>query len=102
MDWAELGRNRRKNYYEMSDDETVMRIVLLCFFFLNFDFLPTFSYCIALPPPSHPHTHQYTHTHIYIQILELCRGDQLTLVQDDLFKLLAACLASPHFQVITS
>ena len=35
------------------------------------------------------------------QILELCRGDQLTLVQDDLFKLLAACLASPHFQVQT-
>mmetsp|Transcript_26568 Transcript_26568/g.25432 ORF Transcript_26568/g.25432 Transcript_26568/m.25432 type:complete len:480 (-) Transcript_26568:108-1547(-) len=33
------------------------------------------------------------------EILELCRGDQLTLVQDDLFKLLAACLASPHFQV---
>ena len=85
MDWAELGRNKRKNYYEMSDDETVMRIVLLCFFFLDFDFLSTFSYCIAL----------------YIQILELCRGDQLTLVQDDLFKLLAACLASPHFQVIT-
>ena len=33
------------------------------------------------------------------EILELCRGDQLTLVQDDLFKLLAACLSSPHFQV---
>jgi hypothetical protein len=33
------------------------------------------------------------------QTLELCRGDQLTLVQDDLFKLLADCLASPHFQV---
>ena len=33
------------------------------------------------------------------EILELCRGDQLSLVQDDLFKLLAACLASPHFQV---
>ena len=33
------------------------------------------------------------------EILELCRADQLTLVQDDLFKLLAACLSSPHFQV---
>ena len=33
------------------------------------------------------------------EILELCRADQLTLVQDDLFKLLASCLASPHFQV---
>jgi serine/threonine-protein phosphatase 2A regulatory subunit B' len=33
------------------------------------------------------------------EILELCRADQLTLVQDDLFKLLAACLASSHFQV---
>jgi hypothetical protein len=36
------------------------------------------------------------------EILELCRGDQLALVQDDLFKLLAACLSSPHFQVIVS
>ena len=33
------------------------------------------------------------------EILELCRADQLTLVQDDLFRLLASCLSSPHFQV---
>jgi len=33
------------------------------------------------------------------EIMELCRGDQLTQVQDELFKLLAACLGSEHFQV---
>ena len=35
------------------------------------------------------------------EILELCpRGDQLNQVQDDLFKLMANCLASSHFQVV--
>lgn len=33
------------------------------------------------------------------EILELCRGEQLQLIQEDLYKLLAECLASPHFQV---
>ena len=33
------------------------------------------------------------------EILELCRGEQLHLIQDDLYKLLAECLASSHFQV---
>lgn len=33
------------------------------------------------------------------EILELCRPEQLTVIQDDLYKLLADCLASPHFQV---
>jgi len=33
------------------------------------------------------------------EIMELCRGDQLTQVQDELFKLLSACLGSEHFQV---
>lgn len=33
------------------------------------------------------------------EVLELCRGEQLVQVQDNLFKLLAACLGSPHFQV---
>lgn len=33
------------------------------------------------------------------EILELCRGDQLNQIQEDLFKLIGACLASPHFQV---
>ena len=33
------------------------------------------------------------------EIMELCRGDQLNQVQDELFKLLAACLGSEHFQV---
>ncbi len=33
------------------------------------------------------------------EILELCRGEQLAQVQDDIFKLLAACLGSSHFQV---
>mmetsp|Transcript_10018 Transcript_10018/g.8969 ORF Transcript_10018/g.8969 Transcript_10018/m.8969 type:complete len:523 (+) Transcript_10018:196-1764(+) len=33
------------------------------------------------------------------EILELCRGEQLSLIQDDLYKLIADCLASPHFQV---
>lgn len=34
------------------------------------------------------------------EILELCRGDQLSQIQDTLFKLLANCLASSHFQVV--
>lgn len=34
------------------------------------------------------------------EVLELCRGDQLGLVQDDLYKLLANCIASSHFQVV--
>lgn len=33
------------------------------------------------------------------EIMELCRGDQINQIQDDLFKLLAACIASEHFQV---
>jgi serine/threonine-protein phosphatase 2A regulatory subunit B' len=33
------------------------------------------------------------------EILELCRGEQLNQIQDDLFQLIGACLASPHFQV---
>ena len=33
------------------------------------------------------------------EILELCRGDQLNQIQEELFKLIGACLASPHFQV---
>jgi serine/threonine-protein phosphatase 2A regulatory subunit B' len=33
------------------------------------------------------------------EILEVCRGEQLNRVQDDLFKLLGACLSSAHFQV---
>jgi serine/threonine-protein phosphatase 2A regulatory subunit B' len=33
------------------------------------------------------------------EVLELCRGDQLLQVQDTLYKLLAACLGSAHFQV---
>lgn len=33
------------------------------------------------------------------EVLELCRTDQLTQVQDNLFRLLAACLGSSHFQV---
>lgn len=33
------------------------------------------------------------------EILELCRGEQLSLIQNDLYKLLSDCLASPHFQV---
>jgi serine/threonine-protein phosphatase 2A regulatory subunit B' len=33
------------------------------------------------------------------EVLELCRGDQLNQIQDELFKLLAACLSSEHFQV---
>jgi serine/threonine-protein phosphatase 2A regulatory subunit B' len=33
------------------------------------------------------------------EILELCRGEQMVAVQEDLYKLLAECLASPHFQV---
>jgi serine/threonine-protein phosphatase 2A regulatory subunit B' len=34
------------------------------------------------------------------EIMELCRGDQLTRVQDQLFQLLALCLNSEHFQVV--
>lgn len=34
------------------------------------------------------------------EILELCRGDQLLQIQDTLFKLLANCLSSTHFQVV--
>lgn len=33
------------------------------------------------------------------EVLELCRGEQLVQVHDVLFKLLAACLGSAHFQV---
>lgn len=33
------------------------------------------------------------------EVLELCRGEQLVQVQDSLFRLLAACLGSAHFQV---
>mgnify|MGYP003387054697 FL=1 len=33
------------------------------------------------------------------EIMELCRGDQINQIQNDLFKLLAACIASEHFQV---
>mmetsp|Transcript_9614 Transcript_9614/g.21599 ORF Transcript_9614/g.21599 Transcript_9614/m.21599 type:complete len:484 (+) Transcript_9614:269-1720(+) len=33
------------------------------------------------------------------EVLELCRGEQLLQVQDNLYRLLAACLGSPHFQV---
>jgi len=33
------------------------------------------------------------------EVLELCRGEQLVQVQDNLFRLLAACLGSAHFQV---
>ena len=31
--------------------------------------------------------------------MELCRGDQLTAVQELVFDLIGKCLASPHFQV---
>lgn len=34
------------------------------------------------------------------EILELCRAEQLLQVQDTLYKLLAQCLSSTHFQVI--
>lgn len=34
------------------------------------------------------------------EILEFCRGDQLGQVQDELYKLLANCIASSHFQVV--
>lgn len=34
------------------------------------------------------------------EVLELCRGEQLVQVQDNLFRLLAACLGSSHFQVL--
>jgi serine/threonine-protein phosphatase 2A regulatory subunit B' len=34
------------------------------------------------------------------EIMELCRGDQLAQVQDQLFQLLAMCLNSDHFQVV--
>lgn len=33
------------------------------------------------------------------EVLEVCRGEQLTKVQDNLFRLLADCLSSAHFQV---
>ena len=33
------------------------------------------------------------------EIMELCRGDQINQIQDDLFKLLAGCIGSEHFQV---
>lgn len=33
------------------------------------------------------------------EVLELCRAEQLNSVQDSLFRLLAACLGSSHFQV---
>lgn len=33
------------------------------------------------------------------EVLELCRGEQLTQIQDSLYRLLAACLSSSHFQV---
>jgi hypothetical protein len=33
------------------------------------------------------------------EVLELCRGDQLNQIQDELFQLLSACLGSEHFQV---
>ena len=33
------------------------------------------------------------------EILELCRPEQLSVIQNDLYSLLGACLASPHFQV---
>jgi len=34
------------------------------------------------------------------EILELCRGEQLAQVQDDLYRLLSNCIASSHFQVV--
>ena len=33
------------------------------------------------------------------EVLDLCRGEQMVQVQDSLFRLLAACLGSSHFQV---
>lgn len=33
------------------------------------------------------------------EVLELCRAEQLVQIQDTLYKLLAACLSSAHFQV---
>jgi serine/threonine-protein phosphatase 2A regulatory subunit B' len=33
------------------------------------------------------------------EVLELCRGEQLAQIQDQLYRLLAACLSSSHFQV---
>mmetsp|Transcript_3202 Transcript_3202/g.3476 ORF Transcript_3202/g.3476 Transcript_3202/m.3476 type:complete len:492 (-) Transcript_3202:140-1615(-) len=33
------------------------------------------------------------------EVLELCRGEQLIQIQDNLYKLLSACLGSAHFQV---
>jgi serine/threonine-protein phosphatase 2A regulatory subunit B' len=34
------------------------------------------------------------------EILEICRGDQLTIIQEQIYKLLGGCLASEHFQVV--
>ena len=34
------------------------------------------------------------------EILELCRGEQLNVVQEELYKLLSNCIASSHFQVV--
>ena len=33
------------------------------------------------------------------ETLELCKAEQLVQIQNDLYKLLADCLSSPHFQV---
>lgn len=34
------------------------------------------------------------------EIMELCRGEQLIQIQDQLYRLIASCLASEHFQVV--
>ena len=48
----------------------------------------------------HYHHHNHHHYHHYHQnILSTPTGEQLVQVQDNLFRLLAACLGSAHFQV---
>jgi serine/threonine-protein phosphatase 2A regulatory subunit B' len=34
------------------------------------------------------------------EIMELCRGEQLSQVQDTIYRLIASCLGSEHFQVV--
>lgn len=36
------------------------------------------------------------------EILEICRSEQFTVIQHEVYRLLEACLSSEHFQVITS
>ena len=36
------------------------------------------------------------------EILEICRSEQFTAIQHDVYRLLEACLSSEHFQVIHS